>query len=139
MTAGPPTEDDWQLREQLHLAAAEGDFAKVGALLAAGADARAFDELGCTPLHHAIEQGYFEIALVLLAAGADINAHDVARVGETPLGHVVNDCDLETARFLMEHGADPAIPGWMQLSALDRAARRRDAGGAEVLRVLRGE
>jgi ankyrin repeat protein len=131
-------DDDWQKREQLHLAAADGDLAQVGALLAAGADVRAFDDLGCTPLHHAIEQGHVEVALILLTAGADINAHDVARIGETPLGHVVNDCSVATAQFLMDHGADPAIPGWMQLTALDRAARRRDAKGADVLRILRG-
>lgn len=137
MRDATPPEDDWQVREQLHLAAAEGDLATVGALLAAGADVRAFDELGCTPLHHAIEHEQFEIALLLLAAGADINAHDAARVGETPLGHVVNTCSVTAAKFLMEHGADAAIPGWMQLTALDRAARRHDAAGPEVLRVLR--
>jgi|JI10StandDraft_1071094.scaffolds.fasta_scaffold203303_2 ankyrin repeat protein len=137
MIAAPPPDDDWQQRERLHIAAADGDLAQVGALLAAGADVRAFDDLGCTPLHHAIEQGHFEIALTLLAAGADINAHDAARVGETPLGHVINGCSVEIATFLMEHGADPAIQGWMQLTALDRAARRRDAAGPEVLRVLR--
>ncbi len=131
-------DDDWQQREQLHLAAAEGDLAQVGAMLAAGADVTAFDDLGCTPLHHAIEQGHVEIALALLAAGADINARDIARVGETPLGHVVNDCSVAIAKFLMEHGADPATPGWMQLTALDRAARRRDAAAVEVLRVLQG-
>jgi ankyrin repeat protein len=51
---------------------------------------------------------------------------------------VVNNCSAETAKFLMEHGADPTIPGWMLLTALDRAARRHDAAGAEVLRMLRG-
>lgn len=132
-------DDDWQQHEQLHLAAAEGDLAQVGALLAAGADVSAFDDLGCTPLHHAIEQGHVEIALALLAAGADINAHDKARIGETPLGHVINACSVATAKFLMDHGADPAIPGWMQLTALDRAARRRDAAAADVLRILQGD
>ena len=138
MTVSPVQGDDWQQRERLHLAAADGDLAHVGMLLAGGADFNAFDDLGCTPLHHAIEQGHVEIALALLAAGADVNAHDAARIGETPLGHVVGDCSVATAKFLMEHGADPAIPGWMQLTALDRAARRRDAAGADVLRVLQG-
>ena len=43
MTDATPPEADWQVREQLHLAAADGDIATVGALLAAGADVRAFD------------------------------------------------------------------------------------------------
>jgi hypothetical protein len=41
------------------------------------------------------------------------------------------------AEFLVANGADPTIRGWIQISALDRAARRKDDEGATVHKILR--
>jgi hypothetical protein len=42
------------------------------------------------------------------------------------------------ARRLIDAGADPTIPGWMQLTAIHRAARRTDADAGKVQRLLKG-
>jgi ankyrin repeat protein len=129
-------DDDWYEREQLHFAAMDGDLAKVQTLLQSKPNLHYFDTIGCTPLHYAVEKEHYAVARVLLAAGADINAHDAEHIGETPLGRVVRDCTPEMARFLIDNGADPTIPGWMALTALFRAARRQDDDGPEVLNIL---
>ncbi|MEZ5531455.1 MAG: ankyrin repeat domain-containing protein [Steroidobacteraceae bacterium] len=130
-------DDDWYEREQLHFAAADGDCERVRELLAGGADLGLFDDIGCTPLHYAIQNEHYAVARLLLAAGADINAHDDERIGETPLGRVAAQCTPEMAEFLLANGANPRIPGWMQITALDRAAKRSDEAGAAVYAILR--
>jgi len=72
----------------------------------------------------------------LLKAGADVNAHDEENIGDTPLGRIAGDCSLETAKILVEYGADPTISGWMQLSALDRAKARKRPEGRSVYELL---
>ena len=54
---------------------------------------------------------------VLVEAGADVNAHEEARIGNTPLREVADECSLAVATFLVDSGAHPRIPGWMQLTA----------------------
>jgi ankyrin repeat protein len=132
-------DDDWFEREQLHFAAADGDIERARELIAAGgANLGLFDDIGCTPLHYAIENEHYAIARLLLAAGADINAHDEEHIGETPLGRVAGECTPEMAEFLVANGADPTIRGWMQITALDRAARRKDEDGSAVHAMLLG-
>ena len=124
-------------REQLHWAASKGDAAEVQRLLARKYPVNRFDRaLGWTPLHHAVRQGHLDVVDVLLAAGADVNAHDERRIGQTPLGDNITECSFEMARRLIEAGADPTIRGWMQLSAIDRAAERTDADAKKVRRLL---
>jgi hypothetical protein len=38
------------------------------------------------------------------------------------------------AQFLLEAGADPRIPSWMQLTALHKAEERKDEEGTASLR-----
>jgi ankyrin repeat protein len=128
--------DDWFEREQLHFAAADGDIEKARGLIASGADLGHFDEIGCTPLHYAVENEHYAVAHLLLEAGANISAHNEERIGETPLGRVADKCTPEMAEFLVANGADPSIPGWMQITAVDRAARRRDEDGSAVHAIL---
>tara|TARA_Y100001933_G_scaffold253159_1_gene293083 strand:+ start:2646 stop:3110 length:465 start_codon:yes stop_codon:yes gene_type:complete len=125
-------DDDWFERERLHRAAGDGDLEAVGRLLDEGRDPNAFDSLSYTPLHHAAEHGHVEIMRMLLARGADPNARDVARIGDTALASVAATCSLEVARILVEAGADPTVPGWMNTTALDRAARRKRPEGVAV-------
>jgi len=80
-------------------------------------------------LHFAAEAGHIEVADYLLSVGADPNRHDTSRIGNTPLAEVAKTCTLAMAKLLTDAGADPAIRGWMQLSALDRAEDRTDEEG----------
>lgn len=72
----------------------------------------------------------------LLAAGADVNAHIPQTVGDTPLGAIACSCSFVVAKILTDAGADPTIPGWMQLTALDRAKDRNRDEGDRVYALL---
>jgi len=132
-----PTEDDSIDSMELHWAAQAGDVAVVVELIAQGHAIDRFDELGMTPLHHAVAHGHLRVCEVLLQAGADVNAHDERRIGNTPLGEVAATCSLEMAVLLVDSGADPTIPGWMQLTAVDKACDRVRGDGPEVCEYLR--
>ena len=121
----------------LHFAAQDGDMTRVRQLLADGRSPNAFDEISKTPLHYAAECGHVEIMRVLLEAGADVNACEEARIGNTPLREVADECSLAVATFLVDSGADPRIPGWMQLTALHMAEKRKDQEGQRVYALLK--
>jgi Ankyrin repeats (3 copies) len=120
----------------LHFAADKGDLARISEILAKGYDVNAFDVSHRTPLHDAVEHENFEAVELLLRSGADLNAHDERFIGETPLAGSAATCSLRMARTLIDAGADPTIPGWMQLTALDRAEDRRDGDGPLVHELM---
>jgi|GEM_PF-2932837 len=80
-----------------------------------------FDEVAHTPLMWAAEEGQLENAEMLLAAGANPNAHDEARAGNTALREAVQGGHRKMVQLLLSHSGDPAIPGWMGISAVDQA------------------
>ncbi|MFZ9914441.1 MAG: ankyrin repeat domain-containing protein [Phycisphaerales bacterium] len=81
-----------------------GDLAKVSAELATGVDVNERDKAGQrTALHWAAKLGTTPVMEALVAAKADPNIAD--RQGRTPLWSAV-ETNLETARFLVEKGAD---------------------------------
>ena len=123
-------------REELHLAAQDGDLGEVTRLLSEGHAANVFDELGKTPLHYAAKGGHLDVMRLLLAAGADVNAHDERVIGDTVLGEVAANCSFDVAKILVDAGADPTIPGWMMLTALDRSKERKKPEGVRVHELL---
>jgi len=122
--------------EELLYAVQDHDVEAVRRLIASGLPLDEFDEIGRTPLHYAVVAESVEMATLLLEAGADVNAHDKTHAGNTPLAEVAGHCGFEIADVLIANGADPTIPGWMQLSALDRAAGRKRPEGWRVLDLL---
>lgn len=128
--------DDWFEREQLHFAAQDGDCARLGELLAEGYPINAFDDLGKTALHYAVEGEHYDAVEMLFRSGADVNAHDERVIGDTPLLSVADTCSLRMAQLLLAAGADPTIPGWMQLTALDKARNRKRGDGPQVYDLL---
>jgi ankyrin repeat protein len=122
--------------DDLHFYAQQGDVKKVKELLIAGFPINTFDELGKTALHYAAEIENLEIIQILLGAGANINAHKESVIGNTPLGEVAGSCSFDVAKILVEAGADPTIPGWMQLTALHHAERRKKPEGKKVYELL---
>jgi ankyrin repeat protein len=121
----------------LHFAAQDGDITRVRQLLDDGRSPNVFDDISKTPLHYAAENGHIDIMRVLLEAGADVNAHEEARIGNTPLRDVAAECSLAVATLLVDAGADPRIPGWMQLTALDKAEERTNQEGQRVYALLK--
>jgi hypothetical protein len=65
-----------------------------------------------------------------------VNAHDESVIGNTVLGDVASNCSFEVAQILVAAGADPTIPGWMQLTALDKSQERKEPEGVRVHRLL---
>ena len=126
----------WIEREQLHWAAQNGDLEKVRQLIMAGNPVNAFDDLSFTPLHYAVKGEHFEVAKYLLSVGAEVNAHEEEKIGNTPLGEIAEHCSLAMANLLIEAGADPTIPGWMQLTALHKAKARKKPEGKRVHDLL---
>ncbi|MGY3229012.1 ankyrin repeat protein [Luteibacter sp. HA06] len=135
-------------RTPVHMAAATGRVALLGALLARGMDPNVRDAGGRTPLHAALEQGGESLPLVrlLVASGADPEAADVN--GETPYGLGIGHGDVERwlswatwplPRRALRAADLPAAAGAGDTQAVDRLLElgfgvdTRDAQGATAL------
>ena len=73
-------------------------------LIARGANVNAASSAGQTPLHPAAS-GSPKCVRMLLAAGAKVEAAD--RIGRTPLAWAASNNNVETAKLLLDAGADP--------------------------------
>lgn len=129
--------DDWLEQKRLHFAAGEGDLATVQKLVSQGRDVNAKDFLALTPLHYAAAGEHIDVVRFLIANGADVNAIDESTAGDSPLGHIAQECSFTMAKALLDAGANPLIPGWMQLTALHRAERRKRPEGRKVYELMR--
>src|SRR5690554_3664168 len=92
--------------EELFRTAREGSAEEVTFLLSTGANVKARDEYGQTPLMYAAAENSGEVLKVLLEAGADINARSGA--GWTPLMYAARDNSIEVVLALAEWDADPS-------------------------------
>ena len=122
--------------EQLHSAAQDGDLPKVKELIEKGYSLNRFDDVSKTPLHCAVEGDHLDVVQYLIQSGADVNAHEESKIGNTPLREVADNCSYEIAKILIDAGADPTIPGWMQLTAIHKAEKRKKEEGVRVYRLL---
>lgn len=127
---------DDETSERLHVAAQAGDLEEVRRLLGTKGDPNAFDELGRTALHYAARHEHLEVAALLLQHGAQVDARHEPTLGNTPLGEVAATCSLKLAQLLIESGANPTLPGWMQITALDHSQKRQRGDGPKVHELL---
>lgn len=100
-------------------------------LLTNGADPRTADGEGNTPLHHAARSSDPGVAALLRDAGADIDP--LNRDHASPLALACTAGNWRLARFLLERGATPELPG--ALPALHAAAGsdEDDPAGVQLL------
>ncbi len=77
-------------------------------LVNSGADIRATDDDGWTPLYAAAERGALSVAEVLLKAGAPVD--QPTTFGDTPLHRAVRRPDVQMSEFLLKNGADLWLP-----------------------------
>lgn len=99
-------------------------------LLANGADPRAADADGDTPLHHAARSGDAGVAALLLDAGAPLETPNTE--GLSPLGAACAIGNWRLARFLLDRGARPEPPEG-QPALLAAAGGEDDPAGAALL------
>ncbi|HEV2352400.1 MAG TPA: ankyrin repeat domain-containing protein [Terriglobia bacterium] len=107
----------------LFQAIAFGDPLIMKQLMAGGADVHEKDSDSMTALHWAVVDHHPAAVKALLDAGADVNAVD--RFGYTPLlyASTIDFGDSETARILLQAGADPNIKAKKGETALSQARK----------------
>jgi len=128
--------EDWEETERLHFAVLDNSIEAVKELVESGFPLENFDDCDKTPFHYAVEQENFQIAHYLLEKGANVNAQHPEKAGNSPIGNVGATCTLKMASFLIKHGADPKLPGWMQLCAIDHAKDRKTPEGSQVYELF---
>jgi ankyrin repeat protein len=101
-------------------------------LLAAGADPNAVDHHELTPLFWAAQDE--KAVKALIAAGADVN-YQTARQRVTPLMRACKVDRLESAKAMLDAGADPLAKDVGGQTALDRAKEHSNQNLAKLMRA----
>jgi ankyrin repeat protein len=99
----PPSDAEVAAYRGLHAAAARGDAAEIGRLLASGADPNARDPYQRTPLHVGTYRREHDAMRALVKAGADPNALENDRYDIVTIAAVAND--LPTLKLALALGA----------------------------------
>jgi uncharacterized protein len=116
----------------LHEAVYAGDVATVRRLIAGGADPKAANLFGATPMMLAASRGDPELIRLLLDAGANVDSPNGE--GQTALMVVARTGNLEAAQLLLRRGADVhARESWGGQTALMWAAAQSQG---EMVRLL---
>lgn len=118
--------------EEIFKAAAEGDLAKVQALIEKNPElVKARDEEASTPLHGAAAAGHIEIVEYLLSKGADIDARNNAN--QNPLLYAAYNGRAPVVRLLLDKGADFKQPDRYGRTILHYPVRE---GHRDVVEIL---
>ena len=117
----------------MHYAAREGNTNIGRLLIAAGADINAaMESSGTTPLHIAsCNRDVLHMLRLLVAKGADVNAQE--NDGCTALHHAAQLGNTEMTRFLLNHGADPALKNNQDMTAQEYALINDKTDTAEII------
>ena len=128
----PPTPAETAAYTGLFAAASRGDTAQIAQLLAQGADVKARDSYGRTPLHVAAYARQQDAQRTLAKAGADPNALESDRYDIITIAAVADD--PVTLRTALEIGGNPRnVTSRYDGTALIAAAH---LGHDEVVRIL---
>ncbi len=103
----------------------------VTTLLANGADPRAADSEGNTPLHHAARSSDPGVAALLRDAAAETDA--LNHEGVTPLGVACYAGNWRLAKFLLERGAKPEPEGGQPVLLAAAGTEEDDPVGVQLL------
>ena len=113
----------------LMLAALHGHLELVRLLAAYGGEVNG---PGWTPLHYCAWGGYTEVCSLLVGLGANVNAR--APNLTTPLMMASREGRIDTARWLLQHGADPQLKNDADATALDWALKYKQTEVAQLLK-----
>ncbi len=102
----PPSQSEIEAYRGLHAAAQHGDIDALGKLITEGADLKARDQAGRTPVHVAAFASQDEALRVLAQAGADLNALEHQAYDIVTIAAVANDVEL--LDLALRLGASPA-------------------------------
>jgi hypothetical protein len=114
----------------IYEASGVGDLARVKALLHADRSlAASWSPMGWTPLHYAAFGGNADVVALLMKEGASgqVNARAKTKFKNTPLQTAMLSAQYASAKYLLEHGADPLIrqsKGFTPLQAAAESGRR---------------
>jgi len=142
----------------LHEAAARGEIARIRELVKDGADVNAQDDLGATALYWAARGGHRVgphtcgsedsnrpgVIATLLELGADPNLQDRRpkgwgrSSGWTPLFVALHHAQFNSARVLLEHGADPNVLSDQGMSVMAMASTEGAPRELVALLVAKG-
>ncbi|KAI9440043.1 ankyrin [Lactarius indigo] len=101
--------------KNIWVAAGDGDLGRVRELIEhQSTSPNVPDSFTYTPMHAAASYGHLDVLTYLISRGGDVNVTD--EDGETPLYTVEN---IETARLLVNHGADPGLRNHEGLTPAD--------------------
>ena len=125
-----PEDSTENIAQDLFQAAANNDRDSAERLLAAGADAKAKNNVGQTPFAIAIEAEHYALAAILLKAVAGINGRD--EKSWTPLNWAIFDDDWDLVREFIRAGA--YLGGRRAQNALDVAKSMQSA--AKLIEVF---
>src|SRR5438552_1564696 len=96
-----------QLNKELLSAAKAGQLHQVKALIRKGADLKATNKDGWTPLHYAARYGHLDVVKFLIDKGADVKATN--KYGRTPLHYAARAGKLDVVKFLIDKGVKVGI------------------------------